>query len=210
MTTSILNKKRCLVLNKNWAPVGTVTLERAIIMLFSTYANNEPKARIIEPSSYELFTWDDWSKLKPLATDEVIQGARCVFRVPEIILLSRYEKLPQPKVHFSRRTLYKRDDMMCQYCGGRPGSEELTIDHVIPRSQGGLTTWTNCILACVDCNTKKRDRTPEQAGMKLLKQPHKPKLHLFKFDTFKPVESWKAFISEAFWNVELENDMKKS
>src|SRR5437870_761778 len=123
MAASVMTRNRCLVLNKNWAPVGTVTLERAIIMLFSTYANNEPKARVIEPSSYQAFTWDDWSKLKPELTDEVIRSANMAFKIPEIILLSRYEKLPKPKVHFSRRTLYKRDDMTCQYCGCKPGSE---------------------------------------------------------------------------------------
>lgn len=200
--------RKCLVLNKTWTPVGTVSLQRAIIMLFSTYANGEPKARIIEPETYSLFTWEDWSKLKPLATDEVIKGANMVFRIPEIILLSKYEKLPQPKVHFSRRTLYKRDNMTCQYCGDRPGSAELTIDHVLPRSQGGLTTWENCVLACVQCNTDKANRTPEQAKMKLFKQPHKPRLHLFRYDTLKPVKSWESFLGEAYWSVELENDNK--
>ena len=77
----------------------------------------------------------------------------------------------------------------------------------MPRAQGGLTTWENCVLACVECNRKKRDRTPSQAGMKLLSIPKKPDLKFFRFDTVTPLKSWKAFIDSAYWSVELENDM---
>jgi 5-methylcytosine-specific restriction endonuclease McrA len=203
--SAILTSNKCLVLNKNWTPVGTVTLQRAIIMLFSTYKDNTPKARIVEPETYQTFTWEDWSKIRPLATDEQIAGANLTFRVPEIILLSKYERLPKPKLHFSRRTLYKRDRLMCQYCGCQPGSEELTIDHVLPRAQGGLTTWENCVLACVECNRHKADRTPKQAKMTLLSEPKKPSHTLFRYDTLKPVKSWVAFLGESYWNVELEN-----
>lgn len=198
---SVFAHRRCLVLNKAWAPVGTVSLQRAIIMLFSEYANGVPKAKIIEPASYQTFTWDDWSKLKPLATDEIIQASNVQFKVPEVILLTKYEKLPLPKVHFSRRTLYKRDNMTCQYCAKRPGSSELTIDHVLPRAQGGTTTWENCVLACVECNARKANRTPAQAKMTLRKEPTKPRMHLFRYDTLKPVKSWTAFLGEAYWNV---------
>lgn len=148
-----------LVLNKSWNPIGTISLQEAIVKLFSEYEDGTPKAKIIEPSSYQMVTWDDWSKLKPEATDEVIRAANISFRIPEVILLTKFEKLPQPRVHFSRRTLYKRDYYQCQYCLKRPGTEELTIDHVMPRSRGGLTSWTNCVLACVECNSRKANRT---------------------------------------------------
>lgn len=199
--SSLLQSRKCLVLNKGWTPVGTVTLQRAIIMLFSTYEDNQPKAKIIDHETYQTFSWDDWSKLRPLMTDEALVGASVNFKIPEIILLTRYEKMPKPKVHFSRRTLYKRDNNMCQYCGCKPGSEELSIDHVVPRSHGGKTTWENCVLACVKCNSKKANRTPKQAGMIPLKKAEKPQLHLFRFDTLKPVKSWTAFLGEAYWNV---------
>ena len=201
MSTSVFERGRCLVLNKSWTPLRTVSLQRAIIMLFSVYEDGEPKARVIEPESYATMTWDDWSKLKPLATDEAIRGARMEFRVPEVILLTRYDKLPQPKVHFSRRNLYKRDGMTCQYCGARPGSQELTVDHVIPRAQGGGTSWENCVLACVECNRRKADKTPKQAKMTLRKTPKKPHIRFFRYDTLKPVKSWEAFLGEAYWNV---------
>ena len=78
--------------------------------------------------------------------------------------------MPAAAVTFSRRNIFKRDRYVCQYCGSQPGSEELTIDHVVPRSQGGVSSWTNCVLACMTCNKRKADRTPEQAGM-MLRQP---------------------------------------
>ena len=89
---------------------------------------------------------------------------RLRLRVPEVIVLAEYDRLPTAAVTFSRRNIFKRDHWTCQYCGAQPGSEELTIDHVLPRSQGGISTWENCVLACVACNKRKADRTPEQAG----------------------------------------------
>lgn len=204
--TTILQQRKCLVLNKNWRAIGTVSLEDAITKVFSTYNDGTPKAHIIEPESYQTFTWADWAKIQPDVNEEKISTVNMAFRIPEIIVLSKYEKMPKPKVHFSRRTLYKRDKMQCQYCGCKPGSEELTIEHVIPRSKGGLTTWENCVLACVACNRKKADKTPAQAGMKLLREPKKPDFNLYRFETYKPVKSWQAFLGEAYWSVELENE----
>jgi 5-methylcytosine-specific restriction endonuclease McrA len=178
-----------------------MSLEDAICKVFSTYTNGEPKARIIEPESYAAMTWEDWSKLKPQADDEAIRGANIEFRVPEVILLSRYDRLPKRTVHFSRRNLYKRDQMTCQYCGATPGSSELTIDHVLPRAQGGQTTWENCVLACLPCNQRKADRTPKQAKMKLAKVPKKPPIRAFGAGHTKPIKSWEAFLGAAYWNV---------
>ena len=200
---SVLTQNRCLVLNKCWTPVGTVPLQRAIIMLFSTYKNGEPKARIIDHESYQTFTWDDWSKLKLRATDEAIQGVNIAFRVPEVILLSKYDKLPQPKVHFSRRNLFKRDGMVCQYCRKKFSSDLLTIDHVTPKSFGGKSVWSNCVLCCVPCNSRKANRTPEQAGMTLRKVPKKPHIRLIKFETGNVCKSWSQFISDAYWNIDI-------
>lgn len=207
MSTSVFERgQRCLVLNKGWTPVGTVSLQRAIIMLFSMYQDGEPKARVIESDSYAAMTWDDWSKIRPGLTDDVIRGANIQFKVPEILLLSRYDRLPQPKAHFSRRNLYKRDKLTCQYCGDKPGPQELSVDHVIPKAQGGKTTWENCVLACVKCNRRKADKTLKQARMKLSKVPKKPHLRFFRYDSLKPVKSWEAFLGTAYWLVELQND----
>jgi 5-methylcytosine-specific restriction endonuclease McrA len=197
-----------LVLNKHWTPIGTVTLQRAITMLWSEYSDGTPKAKIIEPESFQQMTWDDWSKLKPIATDDVIKAANISFRIPEVIQLARYEKLPAPKVHFSRRTLYKRDSYTCQYCGKQPGSEELTVEHIQPKSRGGLTTWENCVAACVECNHRKGSKTLAESGLTLRSKPCKPKVSFFRSEITKPIKSWENFISEIYWSAELENQNK--
>lgn len=202
---SCLKKRKVLVLNKGWSAIGVVSLERALTMLFVTYKDGTPKAKIVDPTKeFQTFTWADWSKLIPKSSEDCIKGVNYLFRIPEVILLSQYGRLPHHKIHFSRRTLYKRDNNRCQYCGCTPGTEELTIDHITPRSRGGKTTWENCVLACVACNSKKANRTPEECGFKLLTQPKKPMIRLTQGDI--KVKSWETFLGEAYWNVVLDND----
>jgi len=205
---NIFDATKVLVLNKCWTPINTITLREAVILLFGEHASGEPKAKIVEPSSYQQMTWADWSKLRPSADDKVIRTASLEFRVPEIIVLSQYDKMPKPKVTFSRRTIFKRDNNTCQYCGCHPKNDELTIDHVQPRAQGGTTTWENCVLACYKCNSHKANRTPKEAGMKLRKQPVKPDVRYFKCDLTYKCRSWAAFLGEMYWQVELVNDNK--
>ena len=114
-----------------------------------------------------------------------------------------YDRLPSAAVTFSRRNIFKRDRYVCQYCGGQPGSEELTIDHVVPRAQGGESRWDNCVLSCVDCNHRKADRTPAQAGMRLRKQPVRPVWKPLYAAHDVRIESWSKFVSEAYWTAEL-------
>ena len=125
-------------------------------------------------------------------------------RVPEVVTLTRYDRYREAVVTFSRRNILKRDHATCQYCGVQPGSEELTIDHVVPRSQGGATTWENCVLACVACNARKANRTPERSGMLLRRHPFRPSWKpLYSAPNVK-IASWTRFISEAYWNVPME------
>lgn len=198
--------RKVLVLNKNWAPLSTITLKDAIIKTSSTYADGTPKARIIDHRTFQSMTWQDWTNLKPSMTDEVISGSNISLRILEIIVLTRFEKLPRPRAHFNRRTLYKRDNQLCQYCGCRPPSDEWSIDHIHPISKGGLTTWENCVTCCLNCNRKKGCRTLKQANMTLLKEPKKPHPNMLRFNISKPIKSWIDLLGEAFWNVELEND----
>jgi 5-methylcytosine-specific restriction endonuclease McrA len=228
MSTLTLENRKVLVLNKQWAAVNVCSLKRALRLLWCWHdplvdqfgkviQPAEPKARIIDPTQdFSLWSWKDWSLLRA-------QGEDCVngmFRLPEIIRLSRYDKLPLQRVHFSRKTIYKRDNHTCQYCGCKPGDGELTIDHVIPKAQGGETSWTNCVLACIQCNSQKADRRPEGAfknrkdwrgpsPMKLLSVPRKPKYTLFKGDRTVIYDSWSSFVSEIYWETELQNDMPK-
>ncbi|GAB4155265.1 MAG: HNH endonuclease [Planctomycetaceae bacterium] len=187
-----------LVLNRNWQPVAVATVARALTKVWND------SARIVDPADYQQYTWDDWSELRPAEGESCIQTGRFPLRVPEVITLNRYDRVPVNSVTFSRRNVFKRDKLTCQYCGQQPGREELTIDHVVPRAQGGISSWTNCVLACVECNARKANRTPEQAGMPLRTQPVRPAWRPHYATRGVRLESWSRFISDSYWNVALE------
>jgi 5-methylcytosine-specific restriction endonuclease McrA len=187
-----------LVLNRNWQPVNVATVARSLTMLW-----NET-ARAVDPDDFRLYTWADWAKLAPREGEPFIRTVSCHLRVPEVVTLVHYDRTRQAMVPFSRRNIFKRDHNTCQYCGARPGSEELTIDHILPRSMGGTSTWENCVLACVECNARKANRTPEQAKMKLRRHPSRPTWKPLYAPTAIRIESWSRFLSEAYWNVTLD------
>lgn len=202
---AVANRK-VLVLNKTWNVVNVCNLQRAISLIFCE------KAQIIDPyEQFATYTWDDWSKLRPKANEDFIQTAKQQFRVPEVILLNHYDKIPRKKLKFSRRMIYKRDEGLCQYCGRAVGGEG-SIDHVFPRCRGGQTTWQNVVLSCLKCNVRKGSKTLHECGMKLLKQPVKPKMQDMKLDKKSYPKSWEQFatldvlVSAAYWEIELEND----
>ena len=197
MTTEVLSRPT-LVLNRNWQPVGVATVARTLVKLWNG------SARVVDPDDYQLYSWSDWSRLEPEDDEPFIQTTSFRLRVPEVISLTKYDRMPRRSVAFSRRNLFKRDKFTCQYCGRRPGSEELTIDHVLPRSRGGETTWSNCAVACVECNAQKADRTPEQAHMPLRHEPTQPKWKPVYASYGHRIDSWSKFVSEVYWNVELE------
>ena len=204
------------------------TVARELILLW-----NE-SARVVDPADYQTYARDDWSKLRPGDGEPFIRAVQFRLRVPEVITLTAYDRLPAAAVTFSRRNIFKRDHYTCQYCGrqgrnqlgndlpdgksfcasaGRdkatrlpwqPGGEELTIDHVVPRARGGQSRWDNCVLACVECNNRKADRTPEQAKMRLKRMPVQPAWNPLYTAHQRRIESWSKFVSEAYWNVELE------
>jgi 5-methylcytosine-specific restriction endonuclease McrA len=187
-----------LVLNRNWQPVNVASVARALVLVWND------SAKVVDPEDYRLYTWADWSQLAQQSGDLFIQAVRQRLRVPEVIALAAYDKLPSAAVSFSRRNIFKRDHYTCQYCGAQPGSEELSIDHVIPRSRGGQSSWENCVLSCIACNKRKGDRLPRQAGMKLRKLPERPAWKPMYARHCASIASWSRFMSEAYWNVELE------
>ncbi len=198
MLSAVL-RRPTLVLNRNWQPVGVVTVARSLLKVWND------AARVVDPDDFRLYTWADWSKLTPRDGEPFIQTPRLRLRVPEVVTLTRYDRFPASAVTFSRRNVFKRDHCTCQYCGAQPGSEELTIDHVVPRSQGGVSSWENCVLACIACNKRKADQTPEQVGMRLRKRPARPRWSPLYAARQVRIESWSRFVSEAYWNVELES-----
>jgi 5-methylcytosine-specific restriction endonuclease McrA len=197
MSVSVLERPT-LVLNRNWQPVSVATVARSLTMLWNA------SAHVVDPDDFQLYTWADWARMAPRAGEPFLQAVRFRMRVPEVLTLTRHDKPRESAVTFSRRNIFRRDHSTCQYCGGRPGSPELTIDHVTPRSQGGSSTWENCVLACVACNAKKANRTPEQAHMKLRRAPFRPAWKPLYATSGIRIESWSKFLSDAYWNVTLD------
>ena len=198
MVSQVL-RRPALVLNRNWQPVNVASVARAITLVFSAHA------RVVEPNDFQLYDWEDWAKLEPASGEPFIQAVSLRLRVPEVISLVKFDRLPSTHVAFNRRNIFKRDRHTCQYCGERPAPDELTIDHIMPRSQGGLSSWTNCVLACMDCNHRKANRTPDQAGLRLRRIPIHPSWNPIYWRNSKRIDSWQKFISDAYWNAELDD-----
>ncbi len=168
MATSL--RGAVLVLNGNYEPLNITTVKRAVVLLFTG------KAEIILP--YD---------------GEVMRSQYLEISKPSVIRLSRYVKVQRREVPLTKKNILRRDNYTCQYCGAREGN--MTVDHVIPKVLGGKDTWENLVCACVSCNNRKGNRTPEQAGMKLLRKPKRPNYFLFRFrSTRLPDERWKAFL----------------
>jgi 5-methylcytosine-specific restriction endonuclease McrA len=188
-----------LVLNRHYQPVHVTSVKRAFTLLYMGVA------KAID-AQYRLYEFDDWAALS--ATQDCITTINRTIRVPRVLVLSAYDHLPRGRVRFSRLNIYARDNDTCQYCGRNLPRAELNLDHVDPRSQGGKTTWENVVCSCVPCNLRKGGRTPDQAGMKLLKKPVRPRwTPLFRGATRKVTyREWLPFLHLAdasYWNVEL-------
>lgn len=178
-----------LVLNRNWQAVHVASVQRALILLVGE------AARVVDPENFQLYSWDDWSRLEPRPGEPAIRSARLRVRVPEVIALAVFDRLPRGAVAFSKYNVFKRDRYTCQYCGAQPGREELSLDHVLPRAQGGVSTWENCVLACVDCNRRKADQSPRQAGMRLRKSPQRPSWTPLYAALYPQRKSWASFLT---------------
>jgi 5-methylcytosine-specific restriction endonuclease McrA len=198
MTDSVLSEPT-LVLNRNWLPIRVCTVRRALALVFKDLA------RIIGPENYALHDFASWLDLKVAADEPHIRTVSLRIRIPEVIVLRTCDRFMRPRVIFSRRNLFRRDRNTCQYCGVKFTTEDLSIDHVIPRSLGGESTWTNCVVACLSCNARKGNRTLEAAGIALQRSPREPPPQMaFTINLGHRKASWEQFVSEAYWNVELQ------
>ncbi len=196
-----------LVLNKHYAAVRIISAKRAFCLLYKRIA----EIISIEESewtSYDFESWREVSEFKAQYERDHHDWVRCVrfeLAVPRIVRLLFYDRLPRRPVKFNRRNIYARDRNCCQYCGKKFSTSELSLDHVLPRSRGGHTDWSNVVCCCVKCNVRKGGRTPREVGLKLVTRPIKPKrsplitLQL----TSQKYASWKQFLDTAYWNVEL-------
>ena len=195
---SVLNTK-VLVLNRAYLPVHITSVRRAMALLYQDIA------RAVD-SQYRTFDFASWADLS--AEEDAIGLGNRVIRVPRVILLVAYDRVPKRYVRFSRFNIYARDQNMCQYCGRQFSRSDLNLDHVVPRSQGGTSTWENVVCSCHRCNRVKGGRTPAQAGLRLIRQPFRPQWTPFMTETFslRRYKEWLPFLSAvdaAYWNTEL-------
>jgi 5-methylcytosine-specific restriction endonuclease McrA len=195
-----------LVLNSGWTAVHIAPVRRAISLVYCGTAH------VVNPEDFGTYDFDGWLRFCRFeAGGGNGNGARYLrsvnfrLRVPEIIRLRRFGGRQSRKVRFTRRNLFERDGHTCQYCGRRFPASELTLDHVVPRSRGGKSTWRNLVVACIRCNDRKKNKLPREAGMRLLRQPERP-----MWSTYLSVrlggkchESWRSFIDSAGWESEL-------
>ncbi|MCG8557453.1 MAG: HNH endonuclease [Proteobacteria bacterium] len=157
-----------LVLNRNYQPVRITTARRAFTMLFGGTA-------WALDAQYEPYDFDAWSARPPRGDSAVVGTSSGPLCVPRLLLLLRYSRLPVGRVRLSRRNVFLRDDHTCQYCGRRLVAASLNLDHVTPRSRGGLSSWENLVTSCRPCNLRKGCALPEEAGMRLRDKPTRPR-----------------------------------
>lgn len=191
-----------LILNKHYMPVNIVTAKRAFCMLISGVARALDR-------EHKIFDFNSWAELSAEVGDDTVGIVGRMIRVPRVLVLATYDRLPHRAVRFSRMNILIRDNYTCQYCGKKLKRIKLNIDHVIPRSRGGVTVWENVVTSCHACNLKKGGHTPEEAHMKLLKKPSRPHQTPFaELARYVKYEEWKPFFSVvdfSYWNVELES-----
>ncbi len=196
-----------LLLNRLYMALRIISAKRALTLVYRDLA----EVVSVENGQYLSYDFNDWVEVsaaraafEPHAHDW-IRTVRFQIAVPRIVRLLTYDRLPKSRVKLNRRNLFARDRNRCQYCGKRFPTSELSIDHVVPRSQGGRTTWENVVCACTRCNVRKGGRTPEQAHMRLIARPQRPRCSpviTIKLSDSR-YASWKQFLDFAYWNVEL-------
>ena len=205
---AVLDEK-VLVLNRMYAAVRVVSARRAFTMLCKQAA----EVIAFDDGRYINYDFETWREIAEFQRQfereqhDWIRTPRIEIAVPKIIRLLGYDRFPKQPVKLNRRNLYARDNNRCQYCGKHFATKELTLDHVIPRVQGGEHTWDNLVCACVKCNARKGGRTPHQAHMHLIRRPVRPKRNpsiMLRLGSAK-YHSWKAFLDEAYWTVELKD-----
>ncbi|MGV9206149.1 MAG: HNH endonuclease [Promethearchaeia archaeon] len=202
-----------LSLNKAYQPIGFISVKNAIEAVFKERAEIVEKEESGYFESYDINSWMELSLLKKMIIEEGeetvtslwVNREEPAFLVPRVIRYLNYSKAHSQKIKFSRKNIMIRDGFTCIYCNKKFPIEELQLEHIIPKSRGGRTTWKNTAIACRSCNAKKANKTPEEAGMKLSWKPFKPKFlpKKYPFADDGRHEFWEQFLSEIYWNTTL-------
>ena len=181
-------KDPVLILNKSWLPIRVKTVKSSINLIF------RERAFVVNPVTYEVYSLMEWINLEVKEEDKFLRTSHSKIKVPEIIVLSNYNKIPEQNVKLTKKNIFLRDKYLCQYTGKKVDPKNADIDHVIPKSKGGTNSWDNLVVSSKDINRKKGNKTPEEAGLKLIKQPRKPLYRSLLLDPRKEIpESWKKF-----------------
>ena len=197
-----------LVLNRLWQAVNVCSVRRALTLLF------EGNAQVVfgmgdgDYRTLDFQQWRDLSAAEP-GPEGSVGTVSFKIRVPRVILLLGFDRFPKKEVKFTRHNLFERDRNTCQYCGKVFDRRDLNLDHVIPRDRGGPTTWENIVCSCIPCNTRKANRTPAEANLRLVRKPKRPKWRPFVQVSFGASmhDSWRHFLDVAYWNVELGSEV---
>jgi 5-methylcytosine-specific restriction endonuclease McrA len=161
-----LLRSKTLVLNRSFLPIHVTSVRRACILLYAGVARAVDR-------TYDTFDFGRWCEAGS-GEGELLGLVGRTMPVPRVIQLAFYDRVPRRHVRFSRQNVYARDEDTCQYCGRRLPRSQLNLDHVVPRSQGGMSSWENVVCSCHRCNWCKGGRTPEQSGLRLLRRPQRP------------------------------------
>lgn len=191
---TVLHKNIVLVLNRNWQAINVTTPA----MAFSQMAGDVATGLDIQGIDSMIPTkWRAWMELPVRPGDNTVGTSRGLIRVPTVIVLSNFAKVPLKRPKFSSRNLWVRDGGRCQYTGRALMPGEGNVDHVLPRSRGGATSWANCVLADRRVNARKRNRTPEEAGLELLRRPAEPRQVpvTFFLRNHHGIEDWEVFLT---------------
>lgn len=202
---NITEKLLTLTLNSSWQPVGQKIVKDALCDFFdgSGYSALDIDYDIDENGEYDFSSplymnpvnWDEWVKLPVRSFDFSVRSAKMTIRVPTILIAKNFAKMPMKKPKLSKFSIRSRDKNTCQYTGKKLNSREGNIDHVVPLSRGGKDEWKNMVYCSKDVNTKKQNKTPEEAGLNLIRQPREPGAKpLMAFITQARHPDWQHFL----------------
>ncbi|OGR53395.1 MAG: hypothetical protein A3I11_00895 [Elusimicrobia bacterium RIFCSPLOWO2_02_FULL_39_32] len=193
-----------LVLNRNFYAIHITNWRRALSLLYLDHA------RVVD-EEYHTYNFSDWRELSNLIKDHpagFVHTPTFKIAIPDVIALRAYDQVPAAEIKFTRRNIYEHYGYHCCYCGKKFQTKDLNLEHIVPSSRGGQSTWNNVVTSCIPCNIKKGDCLPHEAGMKLLIEPSRPRwkgaqsLVLPTFIKFKA--SWQKFIDNVYWDSEIE------
>ncbi len=204
---SVCLQANVLVLNRLYMAIHVVNVRRAFGLLFRELA----EVIHVEEGRFANYSFQSWREVSELRSslrgphEDWIRSVNFEVQVPRVIRLLSFDRLPKRQLHLNRRSVLARDGHVCQYCGDRFPSHQLSLDHVVPRSRGGAMTWENVVCACLECNVRKGGRTPKEARMMLVRRPvrpHRNPMLVLKLSNPK-YESWRTWLDGVYWDLGL-------